>query len=242
MSSAAAPVHPHCCWPRLVRCGADPAGCRRLRAIYTARPPHARADSSQRRRLQLMLQAGSLASSHPGGSSGGSKRLDAAGSTSSAALAADVGSGNGSVAAPAPPRFTQVAERFLKDASWDVQDLVDDAMAALRRKPAYAPLEVTSWRMLMPAANSPEFSLGFMGFTLSPPRSSAPTGWMWKFRAPCKGFVRTLIRRLCRQVGRVFLQERLPAAWVRQVDVGEGVQLEGYACLRCNLPCLLHLL
>lgn len=90
-----------------------------------------------------MLQAGSLASNHPGGSSGGSKRRDAAGGVSSVALAADVGSGDGRVAAPAPPRFIPVAERFLKDASWDVQDLVDDAMAALRRKPAYAPLEVT---------------------------------------------------------------------------------------------------
>jgi hypothetical protein len=153
MALAAAPVHPHRCWPRLVRCGADPAGTRRLRAIYTARPPHVRVDSSQRRRLQLMLHAGSLATSHPDGSSGGSKRRDAAGGASSATLAADAGSGDGRMAAPAPPRFAQIAERFLKDASWDVQDLVDDAMAALRRKPAYEPLEVTPWHLLKPAAD-----------------------------------------------------------------------------------------
>ena len=142
MASAAAPAQADRCWPHLVRCSADAAGCKRLRAMYTARPPHARVDSSQRRRLQLMLQSGKLAS-HPlkGGSGGGNR--GGVGGVCTATAVAGAGSGGGSEAASALKKPDHPVIELLREASWEVQDLAKAAVAGLRRKPAYKPLQVT---------------------------------------------------------------------------------------------------
>lgn len=147
MASAAAPAHVDRCWPRLVRCGADAAGCRRLRHIYTARPPHARVDSSQRRRLQLMLQSGRPELNHLKRGNGGGKRGGVSGMCMATAVA-NAGSGGGSGAASASKEPDHPVIELLREASWEVQDLTKAAVAVLRRKPTYAPLQVTPGYML----------------------------------------------------------------------------------------------
>lgn len=129
---------------RLVRCDVDAAGCRRLCAVFTAGVQHVRVDSSRQRRLQLMLHAGRETCKQSTGYRDRRQRSSAVSSRCAAAAAMDAGSGGG-IAEPAPHEVLPRGPiQLLKDASWDVDNLVKDAVAPLLRKPAYDPFEVSA--------------------------------------------------------------------------------------------------
>ena len=99
-----------------------------------------------------MLQSGRLDSNHLKRGISGRDR-GGVGGVCTAIAAANAGSGGGSGALSASKEPDHPVIELLREASWEVQDLAKAAVAVLRRKPAYEPLQVTPWCFSLPTAD-----------------------------------------------------------------------------------------